>query len=86
MLIEAKVQGALGKELLIASSVEHLEAATLGESLLRDFVSTWNNLLKYCTSVNILLKECYAQVALRKKLFIALFAECFKTTTLEKSQ
>ena len=32
------------------------------------------------------LKECYAQVTLRKEMFIALFAERFKTTTLGKSQ
>ena len=52
--------------------------------ILRDFVSTWNKLVKHGIYPEILLMEVYAQVAVRKELFIAPFAERFKTTTLGK--
>ena len=50
-----------------------------------NFVSTWNNLRKYCISVNFLLIEGYVQGALRKELCIAPSVECFKTPTLGRS-
>ena len=55
-----------------------------GKVLLRDFVSTWNKLVKHGIYPEMLLMEGYAQVAVRKELFIAPFAERFKTTTLGK--
>ena len=51
---------------------------------MRDFSSTWNKLVKLSISVEFLLIEGYAQVALRKELFIAPFVERFKTTPLGK--
>ena len=50
-----------------------------------NFVSTWNNLRKYCISVNFLLIEGYVQGALRKELRIAPSVEFFKTPTLGRS-
>ena len=43
-----------------------------------NFASTWNNLLKYCISVDFLLMEVYVQVPLRKELHIAPFVEPLK--------
>ena len=47
-----------------------------------NFASTWNNLLKYCISVNFLLIEDYAQGFLRKELHIVPLVERFKIATL----
>ena len=52
---------------------------------MRDFVSTWNNLLKHCISAKCLLIESLAQGALRKELLIAPFVERLKTVILGKS-
>ena len=55
------------------------------EGLPDEFASTWNNLLKYCLSVNFLLIEVYAQSALRKELHISPFVEHFKIASLGRS-
>ena len=47
-----------------------------------NFASTWNNLLKYCISVNFLLIEDYSQGTLRKDPRIAPFVERLKIATL----
>ena len=49
-----------------------------------NFASTWNNLLKYCISVNFLLIEDYAQGFLRKELHIVPLVERFKKITWRK--
>ena len=46
------------------------------------FASPWNHLLKHCISAEFLLVGGYLQGALRKKLRIAPFVECFKTASL----
>ena len=43
-----------------------------------NFASAWNNLLKYCISVNFLLMEGYAQGTLRNDPRIAPSVERFK--------
>ena len=45
---------------------------------MRDFASTWSNVLKHCISAEIWLIEALVQSALRKELFIALLVERFK--------
>ena len=62
-----------------------LKSNYFGNVLLKNFASTWNNLLKHCISNEFLLMEGYVQAALRKELRIAPFVERFKTTTLGKS-
>ena len=49
---------------------------------LKEFASTWNNLLNHCTSAQILLIKALVQSALRKELSIAPFEERLKTATL----
>ena len=51
---------------------------------MKDFASTWSNLLKHCIFVKFLLTEVYVQGALRKELFIAPFLERFNTSLLGK--
>ena len=46
-----------------------------------NFVSTWNNLLKYCIFAEFQLIEDYVQGALRKELHIPPLVQRFKTTT-----
>ena len=46
--------------LLLQSALKQL----VWEGLADEFASTWNNLLKYCMSVDFLLIEGYAQGAL----------------------
>ena len=67
--------------LLLQSTLKQL----VWEGLADEFASTWNNLLKYCMSVNFLLIEGYAQGALRKELRISPFVEHFKIASLERS-
>ena len=50
-----------------------------------NFASTWNNLLKYCISVEYLLMGSCLQGALQKKIHIDPFVERFETVTLGRS-
>ena len=52
---------------------------------MRDFASTWSNLLKHCISADFLLTVALVQSTLRKELFIAPFIERINTATLGKS-
>ena len=67
--------------LLLQSTLKQL----VWEGLADEFASTWNNLLKYCMSLDFLLTEGYAQGALRKELRISPFVEHFKIASLERS-
>ena len=83
LLIVVLVQSALRKELFIALFVERINTVTdFGKVLMRDFASTWSNLLKHCISADFLLTVALVQNALRKELFMALFVERLKAATL----
>ena len=51
---------------------------------MRDFASTWNNLLKHCISTDFLLTVALVQSARRKEMLIPPFVERFNTPTLER--
>ena len=50
---------------------------------MRDFASTWSNLIKHCISADFLLTLALVQSALRKELSITPFVERINTATLE---
>ena len=52
---------------------------------MRDFASTWNNLLKHCISTDFLLTVALVQSALQKGPSIVAFVERINTATLGKS-
>ena len=52
---------------------------------MRDFATTWRNLLKHCISTDFLLIVVLVKSALRKELFIAPFIERINTATFGKS-
>ena len=51
---------------------------------MRDFASTWGNLLEYCIPVKCLLIEGEVQGGLAEELSIAPFVESINTPTLGK--
>ena len=55
-----------------------------GKVLMKNFASTWSNLLKHCISVKFLLKESLVPGALRRKLSIAPFVVSINTEALGK--
>ena len=52
---------------------------------MRDFASTWNNLLKHYISAEFLLIEGIVPGSLRKELLIAPFVDHLETATFGKS-
>ena len=83
-MIVSYIQGALRKELLIASFVEPFKDTTLGKTCRLTLPLFETTYLNIAFLTNFLLIKGYVQCTLRKALPIATSVECFETITLGK--